>query len=308
MRRSDLADLALFVAVAEARSFTRASVAAGVSPSAISHAMRALEQRLGIRLLNRTTRSVAPTEAGAQLLAQLRPALRDVEDAVSALDVQRACPAGRLRISAHRMAAVHDIMPHMARFGNDYPDVTVELVIQDGLVDIVAEGFDAGIRHQHILEQDMISVRIGSDHRIAIVAAPDYLARHGSPAKPQDLLLHNCLNYRFSSSGTLYQWRFEKDGDELSLDAPGTFIASDADILLEAVRAGIGIGSLSEPQVVRFLASGELVRVLAEWSPLVPPNYLYYAGRRQVSPSLRAFINCMTQGGSCERRVKALTM
>jgi DNA-binding transcriptional LysR family regulator len=302
MKRHDWSDLTLFAAIAEARSFTRAAAVVGISPSALSHAMRALEARLGLRLLHRTTRSVAPTDAGEQLLASLRPAMRDVENALSVLESQRDRPAGRLRISTHRMAAIYDIMPHMARFAVEYPDVTVELVIQDGLVDIVADGFDAGVRHQHILEQDMISVRIGGDHRIAIAATPDYLARHGTPAEPSDLLSHNCLNYRYASSGALHRWQFEKDGETLALDAPGSFVAGDTDVLLEAVRAGVGIGSLFEPQVSRLVANGELIRLLEGWSPLVAPNYLYYAGRRQLTPALRAFIDSVRRPAKHGRR------
>jgi DNA-binding transcriptional LysR family regulator len=298
LETDNLRDLQSFVVVARLRNFRRAAAEQRMSASSLSQRMRDLEERLGVRLLNRTTRSVAPTEAGEQLLASLRPAMRDVENALAALENQRDRPAGRLRISTHRMAAIYDIVPYMARFSIECPEVTVELVIQDGLVDIVAEGFDAGVRHQHILEQDMISVRVGGDHRIAIVATPDYLARRGTPVEPQDLLRHNCVNYRYASSGAIYRWQFQKNDETLTLDAPGSLIAGDPDILLEAVRAGVGIGSLFEPQVARLVAAGELIRVLEDWSPFVAPNYLYYAGRRQVSPALRAFIDCMRRPAS----------
>ncbi len=291
MRRDTWADLAIFAAIADAGSFTGAAATLGVSPSALSHAMRAMEARLGVPLLNRTTRSVAPTEAGERLLATLRPAMRDLSSALEALDAARTRPAGRLRISAHRTAALHAVMPYLPRFAAACPDVDVELVVEDGLVDIVAGRFDAGVRHEHVLDQDMVSVPIGVAHRTAIVASPAYLAGRPLPRVPGDLLAHACLNYRYSSSGTIHRWQFARGEERIALDAPGAFVSNDIDVLLDAALAGLGIASQTEPQVAPHVAAGRLVVLLDDWAVTLPPNYLYYPGRRQVSAALRAFID-----------------
>ena len=293
MRRETWSEIALFAAIANAGSFTRAATALGVSTSALSHAMRALETRLGVRLLNRTTRSVAPTEAGELLLEQLRPAMANLDEAIARIEAGRDRPAGRLRISAHRTAAVHLIQPQLAGFAAAYPDVQLELAIEDGLVDIVDAGFDAGVRHEHVLDRDMISVRISPPLRMVVAAAPTYLAAAGRPETPQDLLAHRCLAYRYTSSGTIHRWQFEKLGQAVTFDPPKSFVSNDVDVLRDAAIAGMGVALFLEVQVASELASGALVGLLKDWSQQVPANYLYYPGRRQMTPALRAFIDTM---------------
>lgn len=293
MNRDNWTDMATFAAIADAGSFTRAAAGLGVSPSALSHAMRGLETRLGVRLLNRTTRSVAPTEAGERLLERLRPAIGELDELLGRLDAERDRPAGRLRISAHRTAAVHLIVPLLPRFCADHPEVQVELAIEDGLVDIVAAGFDLGVRHEHVLDLDMISVRVGDTLRTVIVGAPDYLARADVPRAPEDLLGHRCLLYRYTSSGQIHRWRFERDGREVAIAPPPSFVSNDVDLLRDAALGGLGLACLSEPQARAALADGTLVELLADWSVPIPPNYLYYPGRRQMRPALRAFIDAL---------------
>lgn len=293
MDRETWSSLAIFAAIVDAGSFTKAAGHLGVSPSALSHAMRKMEARLGVRLLNRTTRSVAPTEAGEQMLARLRPAMSDMEAALEGLNAQRDRPAGRVRISAHRTAALHAVLPRMARFTEDYPDIAVELVVEDGLVDIVGGRFDAGIRHEQMLDQDMISVRIGGPQRTVIAAAPGYFARFGTPAVPDDVRRHRCLNYRYTSSGAIHLWQFARDGRSFDIEAPGIFTTNDVDVLVEAAVSGIGLACMTAPQAARHVASGALVPVLQEWCRMIPANYLYYPSRRQISAALRAFIDAV---------------
>lgn len=291
MQRETWNDLAVFVAVRDGGSFTRAAAALGVSPSAVSHAVRGLETRLGVRLLNRTTRSVAPTPAGEQLLAVLRPAVASLEETVAALEHHRDRPAGRVRISAHRTAALYAIMPRLAGFAERYPDITLEIVADDGLVDIVAGRFDAGIRRGEVLAPDMISVRLDAGVRLAYVAAPAYLAQAGTPSVPADLLQHRCINYRFASSGQIHRWAFDRNGEELFVDAPGTLVLNDTDLLLEAALSGYGIACVTTDQAAAHMATGRLFGVLGAWSPTLPANHLYYPGRRNVPAALRAFID-----------------
>lgn len=290
MRRDTWSDLAVFVAIADAGSFTKAGRALGVTSSAISHALSGLEARLGVRLLNRTTRSVAPTEAGEQLLARLRPAMGDVEEVLLALQAARDQPTGHVRLTAHRTAAVHAVLPRLTRLAAAAPDVSVELVIEDGLVDIVAERFDAGVRVDDVLEQDMISVRISEPYQVVVVASPSYLAAAGRLEVPADLMRHRCLNYRYTSSGQVHRWRFQGDEEALAIDPPAVLVSNDVDVLVAAAVAGLGIACASEPQVAEHVAAGRLVRLLEKWCPLVPANHLYYPGRRHVGPALRAVI------------------
>lgn len=296
MERNTWSDLMVFAQIAEGGGFSSAARRLGVSPSALSHRMRGLETRLGVRLLNRSTRSVAPTEAGERLLASLAPAIAGLDDALATLDAVRERPSGRVRISAHRTAALHTLMPRLPAFAARYPDVTVELSVEDGLVDIVAGRFDAGVRHSHVLEQDMISVRIDDGYRLVAAASPGYLAAHGRPELPADLLRHRCLNYRYTSSGRTHRWRFEKDGGVQDIDPPAGLLSNDTDVLLAAAIAGCGIACLTEPQAAAAIARGELVGLLADWCPVLPPNYLYYPGRRAVAPALRAFIDAVRVG------------
>lgn len=296
MDRDTWADAAVFAAIAEAGSFTRAGAQLGVSASALSHRMRAMEARLGVRLLNRTTRSVKPTEAGERLLDRLSPAIRDVDDALAALNADRERPAGRVRVTAHRSAAFDLVLPRLPRFAEAFPDIRVELVVDDGLVDIVAQGFDAGIRRRPSLEQDMISVRLDDEVALTLVASPDYLRGFGAPGTPQDVARHRCLAYRRPTAGSLFPWTFERDGQSTTIQPPEQFLTNDIDVLLQGAVAGLGLAWVTARQAAPHLASGALVRVLEDWSPVLPPNYLYYAGRRHLPPALRAFIDVMKPG------------
>jgi DNA-binding transcriptional LysR family regulator len=293
MKRTDWPDLAIFAAIADARSFTGAAARMGVSASALSHAMRGLEDRIGVRLLNRTTRSVAPTAAGDVLLASLRPAMTGVADTLRRLEGQRDAPAGPLRITAHRTAAAQCIVPHLDRFAGAFPQVDLELVLEDGLTDIVAGRFDAGVRHEQKLELDMIAVRIGVAQRTAIVASPGYFASRPPPQHPDDIRHHRCLNYRHTSSGAIQRWQFVTAGHTRTVDAPGQFVSNDADLIVQAALAGAGLACVLEGQVAADLGSGRLIRVLEQYCPLVPANHLYYPGRRQISAALRAFIDTL---------------
>jgi DNA-binding transcriptional LysR family regulator len=293
MDRDTWNDLAIFAAIVEAGGFTRAGAGLGVTASALSHRMRLMEARMGMRLLNRTTRSVAPTEAGERLLASLRPAMAEVDAALSALDTDRAKPAGRVRVSAHRSAAFGLVLPRLKAFSETYPEVTVELVVDDGLIDIVRAGFDAGIRRLPSLEQDMVSVRLDDGVRLSMVAAPAYLRRAGTPETPQDLETHCCLSYRLPTAGSLFPWTFERDGQTLAMDVAGTFVTNDIDMLCAGAVAGLGVACVLETQAAPHLASGALISLLDDWRPRLPPNYLYYAGRRNPPPALRVFIDAM---------------
>lgn len=293
MKRQTWTDLSTFAAIAERGSFTAAAVSLGVTPSALSHAMRAMEERMGVRLLNRSTRSVAPTEAGERLIARLRPAIADLEDMLRSLEEDKERPAGRIRISAHRSAATVSIAPRLPAFAQDYPDVQVELAIEDGLVDIIAQGFDCGVRHEQVLENDMIAVRISDPCRMVYVATPDYWQRASRPRKPSDLLAHRCLAYRLTTSGEVFRWRFEKADETIVINPPARLISNDIDVICGATISGMGVACLLEDQVRRELSEGLLSAVLDDWSPTVPSNYLYYPGRRQISAAMRVFIDAM---------------
>lgn len=293
MDRDLWSGLAVFAAIAQAGSFARAAAQLGLSPSALSHAMRALEEKLGVRLLDRTTRSLAPTSAGEELLLRLRPAMSDVESALGALDLARDRPAGRVRVNAHRSAAVHVVLPQLAGFAKRFPDVAVELVVNDGLVDIVAERFDCGVRHEGELQRDMISVRISGPVPLVLIAAPAYLAGRQPPQTPDDLGRHRCICYRYTSSGTIHVWEFERDGELFERAVPGSFVTNDVDLMRDAALAGLGIACLPRPPVEEAIAAGALVEVLPGWAPVLPPNHLYYPSRRQPSAAFRAFVDAL---------------
>ncbi len=286
-------DLAVFAAVVEAGSLAGAARQLGVSTSAVSHTLRGLEVRLGVRLINRTTRSLSPTEAGLQLLAALRPALAEVGAAVGRVQANRDRPAGTVRVNAHRVAALQHIVPRLAALREAYPEIVIEVVVQDGLVDMVAEGFDAGIRHPPMLEQDMIAVRLDEGTETLLAASPDYLARHGAPGHPKDLTEHACLSYRYTTSRSLHPWEMERDGERVRVEVEPAFVSSDSEVLLEAAAAGLGIVQAAWSQAERYLRRGELVPVLPGWGLRIPPNYLYYAGRAHMTPALRLFIDAM---------------
>ncbi len=292
MANTDLNILAAFLAIAEERSFTKAAKRLGVSPSAMSHSMRGLEEELGVRLLSRTTRSVAPTEAGEQLLARLRPALTDVKEAVSQLSGLRDKPAGRVRLLVPRLAGTTVLGPKVAKFTRDYPDVVLDITADDSRLDIVAGGFDAGIHFGEYIQKDMIAVRVSPDHRAAIVGAPEYFKTHPKPKTPHDLLKHRCINFRHGSAG-LYRWEFEKGKKSLSVAVNGPLVVDDVETLIRGAIDGVGLAFVSDERVMPQLKSGELIRVLDDWCQPFPGFFLYYPSRRQQPAALSALISTL---------------
>lgn len=280
MKRDEMADLTAFVVVAEERSFTRAAAKLGISQSSLSQIVRRVESRLGLRLLTRTTRSVAPTEAGDRLLRTLVPALEELDASLEALSSARVRPAGTIRITSVEHAAKTVIWPVLKHFLTDYPDIAVEISLDYGLVDIVAERFDAGVRLGEQVDKDMIAVRIAPDMPMAVVGAPAYLARRAPPSSPQSLVDHACLNLRLRTSGVLYPWAFEKKGRELNVRVHGPLVFNTIDLLRDAALAGFGLAYLPVDQVTKYLEDGRLVSVLADWCPMLSGYHLYYPNRK----------------------------
>jgi DNA-binding transcriptional LysR family regulator len=293
MKRDDLNDLAAFVVVADEMSFTRAAAKLGMSASALSHAIRSLEDRLGLRLLARTTRKVSTTEAGEQLLRTLRPAFEDISTELAVLSELRDKPAGTVRITTFKHAATSILCPMLPGFLEAHPDIRVEVTIDEGLTDIVSSRYDAGIRFGEKVAKDMIAVQISSEVRWATVGSPAYFAQHPIPKTPQDLAEHCCINYRYTTSGGLYLWEFEQDGRSFQVRVDGSLIFNDSDLILAAALAGQGIGYLFEDQIVKLVAEGRLIQVLAEWCPTAPGYYLYHPNRRQMPPALAALIDAL---------------
>jgi len=290
MVRIDPSDLAIFLAIARHRSFRVAATELGVSPSALSHALRSIEERLDIRLINRTTRSVALTEAGARLFERISPAFRDIDDALEDLNSFRGRPAGRLRINAARQSTQLVLLPIVAKFLKVFPDINVEIVVNDALIDMVAAGFDAGVRFGETIAADMIAVPIGPRHRFAVVGSPGYFETRTPPLTPHDLKGLPCVRYRFTS-GTLYRWEFERGGIELDIDVEGPLTLNDQDLMLDAALDGVGLAFVFEAQAEELIAKRKLVRVLADWCPAYPGFFLYYPSRRQLPAALRAFVD-----------------
>jgi DNA-binding transcriptional LysR family regulator len=293
MRRNEFSDLAAFLAVAEERSFTRAAARLGKSQSALSYTVRRLEEQLGLRLLSRTTRSIALTEAGVKLLATLKPAFDDIRDSLASLDDLRDKPAGKIRITAGRGAAENILMPVVRRLLADYPDLDVEISVDQKLTDIVGEGFDAGIRLGEQVEKDMIAVRIGPDSRMAVVGSPAYFERRPKPRTPHDLTSHNCINLRLPTLGGLYAWEFEKKGRPLNVRVQGQFTSNDVLMIIDAAANGVGLACLPEDTVEAALADGLVVRVLEDWCPPFPGYHLYYPSRRQNSPAFAMLVEAL---------------
>ena len=294
MRGSEFAELKAFAAVVERASFARAANHLGLSPSALSQTIRQLEARLGVRLLNRTTRSVAPTEAGSRLHARIAPTLQEMDDAVAETVAATGRTAGTLRINTLGMGARKIIAPRLGRFHRANPDVLLDIVIDDSLSDIVAGRFDAGIRVGERLEKDMAAVRLTSDVEMLALASPDYLALCGEPKTPADLHRHACINWRFPGSGRIYRWEFERKGKKLEMSVEGPLIANHQDIVVEAALQGLGIlYAYDDEGIGEALARGHLKRVLANWSLTSPGLYLYYSNRHHPRPALRAFIDCL---------------
>jgi DNA-binding transcriptional LysR family regulator len=277
-----------FAAVARHRSFRRAAAELGVSPSALSHSMRLLEEKLGTRLLHRSTRSVAPTEAGERLLARLDPALSEIAAALGEAAAGASEPHGTVRLTVPRLAVPLVLAPRLAAFARAYPAVHLEVTVEDGTSDVVAGRFDAGIRLGERLEQDMVAVPVTGPVRMAAAASPEYLASHPAPASPEDLRAHACLRYRYPRSGVLYAWEFERDGRALEVEVNGPLTTGDQDLLVRAALAGAGVVYTVEAYIAEHLASGRLVRLLDDWCPPFPGLFLYWPSRRQVPAALRA--------------------
>ena len=296
MRSSELGELAAFAAIAREGNFRRAAAQLELKPSTLSSAMRALESRLGVRLLNRTTRSVSLTEAGQQLFATLAPALEEIDAALETVNGFRAHPMGRLRLSVPRSVAASLILPLFRRFSERYPDIVLELAADNGFIDIVKEGFDAGVRLGESVAPGMVAVRITPDMSRAVVGSPAYFARHPLPQTPNDLRAHNCIGYRKISSGELHRWAFAKDGETLNIAVRGNLILDDAGLMLDAAADGAGLAYTADRYAAPYLADGRLLRVLDDWCPPFPGFYLYYPGRRQISAALRALIETLKVG------------
>ncbi len=286
-------DLLAFLAVAKERSFTRAAAKLGVSQSAVSHTVRALEARLGIRLLARTTRSVAPTEAGERLLRTVGPRFEEIESELAALSALREKPAGTVRITAGEHAAATVLWPVMETLLPTYPDIKLEVIVDYGLTDIVAERYDAGIRIGEQVAKDMIAVRVGPDMRVAVVGAPSYFRTHKRPRVPQDLTAHDCINLRLPTYGGLYVWEFEKGGREVKVRVEGRLVLNNLALRLSAAVAGLGLAYVPEDQVQDHLADGRLVRVLADWCPAFSGYHLYYPGRRQPASAFSVVVEAL---------------
>lgn len=291
MRRDDMADLAAFAAVAEEQSFTRASKRLRLSQSALSQIVRRLEERLGLRLLDRTTRSVAPTQVGEQLLSTLSPMLRDLDASIEALSETKEKPAGTIRITTVEHAARRFLIPALAKVLPDNPDVKVEIEVDYGLQDIVASHFDAGVRLGEQVEKDMIAVRISPPIPMAIVGSPGYFNRHTAPTSPRELSRHVCLNLRMPSSGALYEWKLSKRGKAVHVRLDGQLVFNALGPIRDAALAGLGIANIPLDQVEKYVTAGRLVRIMADWSEDLPPYFLYYPHRRHGSAAFRLVID-----------------
>ncbi|MET3578704.1 DNA-binding transcriptional LysR family regulator [Mesorhizobium robiniae] len=290
MNRTHLSQLVVLATVAQCGSFRGAARELGIAPSAVSHAVSSLEARLGVRLLARSTRSVAPTEEGAQLLERLRPALSEIDLALESAVEARDRPAGNLRLTVPRTAAHLALTPRLGAFASAYPDIVLEIVIEDRFTDVVEGGFDAGVRLGESLQRDMIAVRIGPNLRGAVVGAPSYFATMPRPRHPHDLAGHRCLRFRFSS-GILYRWEFEKDGEEIELAVQGPLILDEDHLIANAAVDGAGLAFVFEDYVRDAIAAGKLIRVLEDWCPPFDGFFVYYPSRRQMRPALRAFVD-----------------
>lgn len=290
MARVDFNNLQAFITVARERSFTRAAAQIGVTQSALSHTIRALEERMGIRLLARTTRGVSPTEAGERLLANIAPHYEGIESELAALSAMREKPAGTIRLTAHDHAVDTIIWPRLRPFLRDYPDIKVELGIHYGLIDIVAERFDAGVRSGDRVAKDMVAVRIGPDQRMAAVAAPAYLAGCDAPAMPSDLARHDCINLRLPTHGGLYAWEFSHDGKDVEVHVSGRLVFNTTPLMLQAAKDGLGVAYIPEDLAQPAIGRGELAPVLQDWWPTIPGYHLYYPNRRQHAPAFSLFV------------------
>ena len=297
MSRENLNDIIAFLAVAREQSFTRAAAKLGVSQSALSHAIRGLEERLGVRLLTRTTRSVAPTEAGERLLRTAGPRLDEIDAELTALSELREKPAGNIRITAGEHAANTVLWPALAKLLPSYPDIKVEIVIDYGLTDIVAERYDAGVRLGEQVAKDMIAVRIGPDFRMDVVGAPSYFARRSKPRIPQDLTDHVCINLRLPTYGSLYAWEFAKRGHEIKVRVEGQLVFNNIALRLDGALGGLGLAFLPEDVVQPHIKEGRLIRVLDDWCAPFSGYHLYYPSRRQPTPAFALLVDALRYRG-----------
>jgi DNA-binding transcriptional LysR family regulator len=293
MHRGNLNDLLAFLAVGQERSFTKAAAKLGVSQSALSHTIRGLEERLGLRLLTRTTRSVSPTEAGERLLHTVGPRFEEIEVELAALSELREKPAGTIRITATDYAADTILWPKLTGFLRQYPEINIEIIIDYGLTDIVAQRFDAGVRSGEQVAKDMIAVRLGPDMRIAVVGAPSYFEMRSEPKRPQELLGHNCINLRLPTYGGLYAWEFGKEGRELKVHVDGQLVFNGTFQMLNAALAGFGLAYVPEDVAQPHLAKGRLKRVLDDWCPPYSGYHLYYPSRRQPTPAFALLVDAL---------------
>ena len=292
MLPSDLSALATFLVVAEQQSFTRAAKRQGVSPSAVSHSMRSLEEQLGVRLLARTTRSVALTRAGERLLVRLKPALTEVEETLGQISGETLRPTGRVRLLLPRFAVSSVLAPKLALLHKRYPDIVLDVTTDNSRRDIVAEGFDAGIHFGEYIEKDMIATRVSPDHRAAIVGSPEYFRSHPEPKEPRDLLQHSCVNFRHGPT-EMYRWEFEKGKKELSVAVNGPLIVDDLELVVRAALEGIGLVFVAEHEVAPYLVEGKLVRVLQDWCQPFAGFFIYYPSRRQQTAALSALVEVL---------------
>lgn len=290
-------DLAAFAAVAKERSFTRAAAKLRVSPSALSQTVRNLEERLGIRLLTRTTRSVASTEAGERLLRTIAPRFEEIEDELAALSELRDKPAGTVRITAGEHPAISILQPALKRFLPEHPDINVEVIIDYGLTDIVAEGYDAGVRMGEQVAKDMIAVPIGPEMRMAVVASPAYFETYPIPRTPHDMTAHKCINSRLPTYGGVFTWGLEKDGREVNVRGEGQLVFNSLSMRLSSALDGLGVAYMPEDHALPYIANGRLVRVLEDWCPSFPGYHLYYPSRRQQLPALALLVDVLRYRG-----------
>ncbi|MCV9939318.1 LysR family transcriptional regulator [Boseaceae bacterium BT-24-1] len=297
MAQPNFNDLAAFAMVAKERSFTKAGAKLGVSQSALSQTIKALEERLKLRLLTRTTRSVAPTEAGVRLLETIAPRFEEIEAEITALGELRGKPAGTIRITAGEHAAISALQPALRRFLPDHPDIKVEIIVDYGLVDIVAAGYDAGVRLGEQVAKDMIAVRIGPEMRMAVVGSPAYFKRYGVPEAPQDLTSHNCIASRLPTYGGLFPWGLEKDGREVKVRGEGQLVFNSLALRLNSALDGLGLAYLPEDQAIPHIRAGRLIRVLEDWCPPFPGYHLYYPSRRHFSPALSVLVDVLRYRG-----------
>jgi DNA-binding transcriptional LysR family regulator len=293
MARDNISDLGTFLAVARERSFTKAAAKLGLSPSALSHTIRGMEERLGVRLLTRTTRSVSLTDAGERLRQTVGPHFEGIDDALAALTELRDKPAGTIRITAGEHAAETVLWPVVERLLPEYPDIKVEIVVDNGLTDIVAGRYDAGIRLGEQVDRDMIAVRIGPEMRMAVVGSPSYFKKHPVPQSPQDLTTHHCINIRLPTYGGFYAWEFERDGRELKVRVDGPLAFNISRMALNAARTGVGLAYMIDDHVRGEIADGRLIQVLSDWCPPFAGYHIYYPSRRQLSPAFSVVLNAL---------------